>query len=160
MCDLYMMNRVGPQFWHIVLSWESLAKRLNSSSVQECMTEFCVLFFFFFLKGHYPFSEHLTRSQDTLYLLGPMNHTFPPTSSPVICSNAFLVWKKKKKRGKTSFFFSLDSVPISFAKTSSDTIFLVLLNHCELHLFSCFFIYCNLIKLVVLMSEIKSQLDH
>lgn len=29
MCDLYMMNRVGPQFWHIVLSWESLAKRLN-----------------------------------------------------------------------------------------------------------------------------------
>lgn len=30
MCDLYMMNHVGPQFWHIVLSWESLAKILNS----------------------------------------------------------------------------------------------------------------------------------
>lgn len=30
MCDLYMMNHVGPQFWHVVLSWESLAKRLNS----------------------------------------------------------------------------------------------------------------------------------
>lgn len=30
MGDLYMMNYAGPEFWHIVLSWESLAKMLNS----------------------------------------------------------------------------------------------------------------------------------
>lgn len=61
------------------------------------------------LKGHYPFSEHLTSSSDTLYLLGPMNHIRSPTSSPFICSNVFSAWGKEK----ISFISMLLSAPLS-----------------------------------------------
>lgn len=82
--DLYVMNHVGRQFWHIVLSWESLAKGPNSLRCKNASRTLS------FLKGHYPFSEHLTSKYRTQCLLGPMNHMCSPTSYPFVFSNVFL----------------------------------------------------------------------
>lgn len=90
--DLYVMNHVGLRFWHIVLSWESLAKGPNSL---RCKNASRVVSF---LKGHYPFSLHLTSKYRTQCLLGPMNHMCSPTSFPFVFSNVFLAGGEERNR--------------------------------------------------------------
>lgn len=91
MCDLYMMNHEGPQFWHIVLSWESLAKRLNSPQCKNAWQHSGIF--------ERPLSIFRTFNKQlghTVFAWPHESYTCSPTSSPFICSNVFLAWGKRE----------------------------------------------------------------